>query len=96
MPYANPLRPERWQQFDVAEVGVISSALSIIMEGLMDQPSLADMSPEERDGSAASLVLAGRLLYSISEHNGEQHPPLTTLEHVARAVAAGSVPERAA
>jgi hypothetical protein len=96
MPHANPLRPERWQTFDDAEVGVISSALSVIVDGLMDTASVADMTPDERDGAAASLVIAGRLLYSISEHNCEQHPPLSVLENVARAVASGSVPERTA
>lgn len=93
MPHANPLRPERWQQFDVTEIGIISSALSIVMDGLMDAPSVRAMTPDECDSAAASLVIAGRLIYSISEHNGEQHPPLSVLENVARAVASGSVPE---
>lgn len=92
MPHANPLRPERWQPFDVAEVGVISSALSLVVEAMIDPPSVAAMSAEERDGAAATLVLASRLLYSISEHNGQQHPPLSSLDAMARAVASGNVP----
>lgn len=92
MPYSNPLRPERWEQFDAIEVGVMSSALSVVIEGLIDPESVAAMTPEERDGSAASLVIAARLLYSISEHNGQQHPPLSSLDAMARAVASGEVP----
>jgi hypothetical protein len=96
VPHANPLRPERWQQFDAIETGVMSSALSVVIEGLIDPASVVAATPDERDSIAASLVVAGRLLYSLSEHNGQQHPPLSSLEHMARAVASGTVPEMSA
>lgn len=89
---ASALRPERWSEFDEMEVGVMQSALSLVIDGLIDPEAVAAMTTDEADAAAATIVLAGRLMYSISDHMQQARPSLSSLETVARSVALGSVP----
>jgi hypothetical protein len=87
----NALRPKRWETFNEMELSTISGALGSVLDALTDPENIAEMTPEQADGAAATILIAGRLLYSISDHHGGQRPSLATLENVATAVAKRTV-----
>jgi hypothetical protein len=82
------LLPERWDAFTDVEVTAIASSLAQTCHSITE--GYRDMDAAEADLAACTLLVVGRLLYSISEFNGEERPSLETLEAVASGIARAS------
>jgi hypothetical protein len=86
------LRPERWEPFTDLERTTLATALASVADALITQARKGELDEDEAQGAAITVLVAGRLMYSISDHEGEERPSLSTLENVASAIASGGVP----
>jgi hypothetical protein len=90
------LRPGRWEPFSDIERQTIATALATVADAMIGQARRGELDEYEAQGAAMTVLLAGRLTYSISEFEGEEHPSMDTLNTVCGAIAKGGVPAEAA